>query len=355
MSDGSLSLGQLGWRACHSNQLTLEDLDRGRVARIASVHRSRIEALCEAGPVEVIATAAWHAEGATPVAVGDWVLVEAGTGRLLRLLERQSVIRRLAAGEVQREQAIAANVDTAFVVTSCNADFNLSRLERYLAVVLDAGVAPVIVLTKADLCDDVERYRDDAARVAGAAAVVALDARAESARAALADWLGPGQAVVFIGSSGVGKSTLVNTLTGASSQLTRDIREDDARGRHTTTSRQLLPMPGGAWLIDVPGMRELKIGAAHAGLSEAFGDLEALARSCRFRDCGHGDDVGCALRAAVETGGVDPRRLDNFLKLQREAARAAQAEYVKRATIRRTGRIHKKMHREREAERRGRP
>ncbi len=355
MSDGSLSLGQLGWRACYSNQLTLEDLDRGQVVRISSVHRSRIEALGEAGPVEVIATAAWHADGSTPVAVGDWVLVEHGSCRLLRLLERQSVIRRLAAGEVQREQAIAANVDTAFVVTSCNADFNLSRLERYLAVVLDAGVTPVIVLTKADLCDEVDRYRDEAARVAGDAAVVAVDARDPKVHEALADWLGPGQAVVFIGSSGVGKSTLVNTLSGAACQATQDIREDDARGRHTTTSRQLLPMPGGAWLIDVPGMRELKIGAAQAGLSEAFGDLETLARSCRFRDCGHGDDVGCALRTAVEAGGLDPRRLDNFLKLQREAARAAQAEHVKRAAFRRTGRIHKKMHRERETERRGGP
>jgi len=353
MSEEVLPLGQLGWRACYSTQLTLEDLDRGRVARIASVHRSRIEALCETGTVEVVAAAAWHAEGATPVAVGDWVLVEHGTARLLRVLERQSVIRRLAAGEAQREQAIAANVDTAFVVTSCNADFNASRLERYLAVVLDGGVTPVIVLTKADLCDDTGRYRDEAARVAAGTAVIALDARDPAVQVALADWLGAGQSVVFIGSSGVGKSTLVNTLTGASSQATQGIREDDARGRHTTTARQMLPMPGGAWLIDVPGMRELKIGAAQAGLGEAFGDLEALARSCRFRDCAHGDDSGCALRAAVEAGALDPRRLGNFLKLQREAARATEAEHVRRATFRRTGRLHRKMSREREADKRG--
>jgi ribosome biogenesis GTPase len=180
-----------------------------------------------------------------------------------------------------------------------------------------------------------------------------LDARDPEVHAALADWLGAGQSVVFIGSSGVGKSTLVNTLTGAAGQATREIREDDARGRHTTTARQLLPMPGGAWLIDVPGMRELKIGAAQAGLGEAFGDLEALARTCRFRDCEHGDDSGCALRAAVEAGVLDPRRLGNFLKLQREAARAAQADHVKREAFRRTGRLHRKMGREREAEKRG--
>ena len=353
MSDEIFPLGQLGWRACHSNQLTLDDLDRGWVARISSVHRNRIEALSETGPLEVVATAAWHADGATPVAVGDWVLVEHGTGRLLRVLDRQSVIRRLAAGEAQREQAIAANVDTAFVVTSCNADFNPSRLERYLAVVLDAGVTPVIVLTKADLCDDASRYLDEAAGVAGDTAVIALDARDEAVHASLADWLGAGQSVVFIGSSGVGKSTLINTLTGESSQVTRGIREDDARGRHTTTARQLLPMPGGAWLIDVPGMRELKIGAAQAGLSEAFGDLEALARSCRFRDCAHGDDSGCALRAAVDSGVLDPRRLGNFLKLQREAARAAQTEHARREAFRRTGRLHRKMSRERDEEKRG--
>jgi len=353
MPDEAFSLGQLGWRACYSTGLTLDDLERGRVARVSSVHRNRIEALGEAGPVDVVATAAWHADGATPVAVGDWILVENGTGRLLRLLDRQSVIRRLAAGEVQREQVIAANVDTAFVVTSCNADFNPSRIERYLAVVLDARVMPVIVLTKADLCEDVVRYLDAAARVAGDTAVIGVDARDQAVHGALADWLGPGQSVVFIGSSGVGKSTLVNTLIGASRQPTRGIREDDARGRHTTTSRQLLPMPGGAWLIDVPGMRELKIGAAQAGLAEAFVDVEVLARSCRFRDCAHGEDSGCALTAAVEAGVLDPRRLGNFLKLQREAARATEAEHVRRATFRRTGRLHRKMSRERDEEKRG--
>jgi ribosome biogenesis GTPase len=159
--------------------------------------------------------------------------------------------------------------------------------------------------------------------------------------------------VVFIGSSGVGKSTLANSLVGEARLATAGIREDDAKGRHTTTSRQLIRMPAGAWLIDVPGMRELKIGAVTTGLRSAFEDLETLARTCRFRDCEHDQDEGCALRQAVADGSLDPRRLRSFLKLRREAARAAQAEHERRATIRRTGRIRKKSYREHCRERRG--
>jgi len=164
-----LTLDQLGWRAFYSSQLTLDDLAAGQIARVSAVHRGRIEALTEDGLVEVIVAAMRDADDGLAVTVGDWILVEAATGRLLRVLERQSVIARMAAGEQQRRQAIAANVDTAFVVTSCNDDFNLSRLERYLAVVLDARVAPVIVLTKVDLCPDPQGYLDEARRIAGPA------------------------------------------------------------------------------------------------------------------------------------------------------------------------------------------
>jgi ribosome biogenesis GTPase len=348
-----LTLDQLGWRAFYSSQLTLDDLAAGQIARVSAVHRGRIEALTEDGLVEVIVAAMRDADDGLAVTVGDWILVEAATGRLLRVLDRQSVIARMAAGEQQRRQAIAANVDTAFVVTSCNDDFNLSRLERYLAVVLDARVAPVIVLTKVDLCPDPQGYLDEARRIAGDAAVVAVDATSADVATALGDWLGAGQTVVFIGSSGVGKSTLANSLVGEARLATAGIREDDAKGRHTTTSRQLIRMPAGAWLIDVPGMRELKIGAVTTGLRSAFEDLETLARTCRFRDCEHDQDEGCALRQAVADGSLDPRRLRSFLKLRREAARAAQAEHERRATIRRTGRIRKKSYREHCRERRG--
>jgi ribosome biogenesis GTPase len=352
MFDRKFTLDQLGWRACHSGQLVLEDLAAGLIARVSAVHRGRIEALTEGGPIEVIVTGGDADEG-MPATVGDWLLVEGATGRLLRVLERQSVIARMAAGEQQRRQAIAANVDTAFVVTSCNDDFNLSRLERYLAVVLEAQVEPVIVLTKADLCPDPGSYVGEARGIAGHAAVVAVDATSADVAAALGDWLGEGQTVVFVGSSGVGKSTLANSLVGDAMLATAGIREDDAKGRHTTTFRQLIHMPGGAWLIDVPGMRELRIGAAEAGLSRAFDDLESLARSCRFRDCQHADDEGCAIRLAVEEGRVDARRLKSFLKLRREAARAAQAEHERRALYRRSGRMNKVRERERNRERRG--
>jgi len=347
------TLGQLGWRASYASQLTVDELISGCIARVSAVHRSRIEALTEAGLVDVVATNVRAAEDEVPVTVGDWILVERASCRLIRVLERQSVITRMAAGEQQRRQAIAANVDTAFVVSSCNDDFNLSRLERYLAVVLDAGVTPVIVLTKADLCAEAERYVAQARGIAAHVAVIAVDATSGKVTGELGDWLGEGQTVVFVGSSGVGKSTLANSLVGDAVLATRGIREDDARGRHTTTSRQLIRMPGGAWLIDVPGMRELKIGAADAGLNRAFQDLESLARSCRFRDCEHDQDDGCAIRLAVEAGHVDARRLKSFLKLRREAARAAQAEHERRALYRRTGRLHKLLQREHSRDRRG--
>jgi len=354
MHTHKFTLDQLGWRAFFSGQLALEDLADSRIARVSAVHRGRIEALTEDGPVEVIAAGSPDAE-LMLATVGDWLLVEAATGRLLRVLGRRSVIARMAAGEAHRRQAIAANVDTAFVVTSCNDDFNLSRLERYLAVVLDAEVEPVILLTKADLCPDPQGYLEAARQIAGPAAVIALDATSAEVATALGDWLGAGQTVVFVGSSGVGKSTLANSLLGEGRLATAGIREDDAKGRHTTTSRQLVHMPAGAWLIDVPGMRELKIGAVEAGLSGAFEDVETLARTCRYRDCGHEQDEGCALRQAVADGRLDPRRLKSFLKLRREAARAAQADHELRAAFRRRGRLMKTRYREHCRDKRGEP
>jgi ribosome biogenesis GTPase / thiamine phosphate phosphatase len=208
-----------------------------------------------------------HADiAARSITVGDWVFVRNETSQIVRMLERQSLIARLAAGAEPTPQSIAANVDTLFVVTSCNADFNPSRLERYLAIAYEARVHPVIVLSKVDTCADPDAYLEAARSVSKDASVVTVNATdAGASLASLEPWLGEAQTVAFVGSSGVGKSTLINSLLGVSLQQTQEIRQDE-KGRHTTTARHLFRAPCGAWLIDTPGMRELKIGAVQRGL-----------------------------------------------------------------------------------------
>lgn len=334
----AVPLDRLGWSAFYSQQLTLEDLGAGFPARVCSVQRSRLTVLSERGSLDVVVPPRL-AEGS--IAIGDWLLVELEAPRVLRLLERRSLISRMAAGVEQRLQAIAANLDTLFVVTSCNDDFNLSRLERYFTIARHGQVEPVIVLTKADLCADVESFAAQARSIAGNIAVLTLNATEHASADALAPWLAHGQTVAFVGSSGVGKSTLVNALLAQETQATSAIREHDAKGRHTTTSRQMFALPSGAWVMDTPGMRELKLGSMEAAVTTVFEDIEALARNCRFRDCQHRDDAGCALRAAVVDGRLDARRLSSFQKLQREAERASQSVRERRAIDRRWGRMHR--------------
>jgi ribosome biogenesis GTPase / thiamine phosphate phosphatase len=335
------SLAQLGWRPFYAQQLTLEDFDTGYPARVAVVQRTLLTVLSERGEVHVTVPPDLRSDETTPsITVGDWVLVENETFQVQRLFERQSLIARVAAGAEPRPQSIAANVDTLFVVTSCNADFNLSRLERYLAVAFEARVTPVIVLTKADLCADSAPLLEQAHAIATDVAVIALDAtHATQSVAALQPCLAPGQTIAFVGSSGVGKSTLANSLLGFDAQSTAEIREADSKGRHTTTARYLRCTPAGVWLIDTPGMRELKVGSAAAGVSRTFTDVEELATRCRFRDCGHQDDDGCALRAAIAEGRLDARRLTSYLKLEREVARASQTSWQQHQKSRQFGRL----------------
>ena len=258
-------------------------------------------------------------------AVGDWVLIE-GEGarsRIVALLPRRTAIKRAAAGEHYKQQVIAANVDTVFVVCGLDADFNPRRIERYLLLVQGSGSTPVVVLTKADRADDA---RSAVAALADIAAqsvpVLAVNAKDAASVAALAPWLQAGMTAVLVGSSGAGKSTLTNTLLGSDRMKTAAVRDSDARGRHTTTHRALIPLPSGACLIDTPGMRELKP-TGEEDVAENFNDIEALSAQCRFRDCRHEREPGCAVRAAIEQGTLDPARYAHYLKLRDEVAGAA--------------------------------
>ncbi len=302
-----------------------------RPARVTEQHRSGYvvaESAEDAQAVESLAD--WMRPRCNPnarAAVGDWVLIEAREEKpqIVALLPRQSVIKRGAAGEHYKQQLIAANVDTAFVVTGLDADFNPRRIERYLLLLQGGGVRPVVVLTKHDIAIDAEAALAglDAVVMQGVP-VVAVNARDAASVSALGQWLRPGQSVVLVGSSGAGKSTLTNTLLGEDRMKTGAVREHDARGRHTTTHRALIALPSGACLIDTPGMRELKPTGEEQLDAAAFADIEALAGECRFRDCRHEKEPGCALRAAVERGELEPARLANYLKLRAEVAAAAE-------------------------------
>jgi ribosome biogenesis GTPase / thiamine phosphate phosphatase len=309
-------LDGLGWKRFFAEQLNDDEIALLPV-RIATVHRSRLIAETGTGQVTL-----FPAAPATTMdfAVGDWVLMEPENQTVLRRLERGTLLQRRTEG-AYAPQLIAANVDTMFIVTSCNEDFNPARLERYLALVNEAGITPVIVLTKADQVDDEQDYRVQAEMLQCDLPVIALNAKAPDAAEKVSPWCGPGQTVALIGSSGVGKSTLLNTLADkapAGAQLIGSIRAGDAKGRHTTTSRSLHAIAGGACVIDTPGMRSLHVSDAGAGLDMLFAEITALAPSCRFRDCSHAHEPGCAVQAAVAAGNLSAMRLDRWRKLSAE-------------------------------------
>jgi ribosome biogenesis GTPase len=255
-------------------------------------------------------------------AVGDWVLVQGrlleGTATIQALLPRFSRFSRKAAGCRNDEQVLAANIDTVFLVMSLNNDFNLRRLERFLVMAWDSGSQPVVVLTKRDLADDADARQREVEAVAAGVPVVAISAVTGEGMRDLEPWLVPGKTLVVLGSSGVGKSTLINRLAGSELALTKEIREDDSHGRHTTSHRELYLMDSGVLMLDTPGIRELQLWETETGLDETFQDIHELAAGCRFRDCMHRREPGCAVREALRSGVLDWKRYDSYHKLARE-------------------------------------
>ena len=303
-------LQSLGWQSFFAGQIDIDEMHATPPVRVTEVHRSGLRVLGDGIDMMVPPRA--------DATVGDWLLLNHNLPSASRLLERKSLIKRRAAGHDRSIQLIAANIDTAFVVTSCNLDFNVARLERYIALAFDAGVTPVVILTKADLCDDPAPYVEEAEAISAGVAVVTLNAKSDEPKLKLAPWCKPGQTVAFLGSSGVGKSTLTNALSATEVAATQAIREDDAKGRHTTSHRQLHILPDGCAVLDTPGVRELQLTEAEAGVAEVFADLDALSLECRFNNCQHVSEPGCAVRAALERGAIDEARIARWRKLVAE-------------------------------------
>lgn len=338
------SIQDFGLVPFFAQQLSLEEIEHDRVARVTEVQRSLIRVTDGASERSITLTSKWlEVAAAQRPTVGDWVVLDDALLRVERILERKSLFRRVAAGEKAELQPIAANVDILFVVTSCNEEFKESRLERYLALAAEAGVIPVVVLTKIDLCDDSDVYADRARSVQQGIAVESVNALDSSTFAGLMAWIEPGSTIALVGSSGVGKSTILNTLTGEVVAATSGIREDDKKGRHTTTHRQLHPLPSGGLLIDVPGMRELKVADVDSALATVFDEIEELAAQCRFADCHHDSEPGCAVRAAIERGDLNERRLNNYRKLLRENARHSASIAERRSQFRAQGKLYKQI------------
>ena len=322
--NNQLSLRQLGWQPFFQQQLSLSDLESGQLGRVFAQHRGVFIVQTETSEIALDIT-----PSLPQITVGDWLLLD-DSGACLSRLDRKSHFSRKAPGSQISEQSIAANVDTLFIVCSLNHDFNLSRIERYLALANEASVEPIIVLTKADLCQDAQVKKQQVQALDAMLVVELVNSLNSESVARLTPWCQLGKTVSFLGSSGVGKSTLINTLLAHQVQETGGIRENDSKGRHTTTARCLQLMEGGAVLIDTPGMRELQLAECEVGVTSTFSDVEQLVAQCRFSDCQHSTEPGCKIRNAISQGQLSQRRFENYQKLLSEQARNGESLKQKR-------------------------
>ena len=285
-------------------------------ARVAIQHRGAYDLIAEAGETRASATTRLFKSDDLP-AVGDWVGLDPATNLVETVLERRTLISRKEVLHAAREQVLAANIDVAFLVQALPLDFNVRRLERYLAMAWESGAQPVVLLTKTDLVDDITPYLDDVETITlGSCPALAVSAKTGARLDQLRPWLEPNRTAVLLGSSGVGKSTIVNALAGAELLATKEVREDDHRGRHTTSHRELIVLEAGGVILDTPGIRELQLW--DADLEQTFADVDEIAANCRFSDCNHDQEPGCAIRAALDDGSLAAERWQSYVKLQRE-------------------------------------
>jgi len=349
-----MNLQSLGWNPFFANAFATFAKSGYSVGRVVLEHKNTYWLLSEHGEIQAMIAGRlrYQATGkhAFP-AIGDWVVIKfvPGEGKAVihAILPRKSKFSRKAAGDETTEQIVAANVDNAFLVVGLDVDFNLRRIERYLIDIRESGANPVVILNKADICKNVSERARETESVALGVTILITSAKAHEGLEAVGQFLSEGQTVALIGSSGVGKSTIINALVGENLQKTQEVHFGSGRGRHATTRRELIVLPSGGMVIDTPGMRELQLWSGREGIQETFEDIESVAKDCYFRDCRHENEPNCAVKEAMAAGHLSPQRLTNYLKMQKELilAVARQNQRLKLEEKQRVKRVTKAFNR----------